>query len=294
MLTDTVASLHKKTDEMIRTFFILNIAIIVSLARGAAEDVPPGGKPNGPDAVDIVTSDELSKVVSQLEDPSTERAALRKLIKFSGVFLYEGSVSYVTGDRNNDELRRSAARAIGSHRTLDSVRRALDDNDTGVRFWGVMSFEFTFGNKGPWEPLLPRLEEIASHDQYANIRSEAISKLEYYDEAAAFLTTLRESTSETDPSVLMTLLRFYDLKPELRAHWYARAVECLSGKDEALRLQWMSYIFFNVWNPSTAPMWRIDADPALVATLRQAELEGSPKDKDLAGKIMEAFARRHE
>jgi hypothetical protein len=245
---------------------------------------------------DIVSGNDMTNAVRQLGDPTTQMVALKRLIKFSGIFLYNdgGSIYLATGDPAADELRRTAARAIRSQANLDTVRRALSDGDSGVRFWGVMSFGFIFGQREPWKPLLPRLEEIAAHDEVSNIRREAIRKLWYYDEAATFLTGLQESTAETDPDVLMTLLRFDSQKPEIRAQWHAHAVKFLSGKDEALRLQWLEFIWGNVWNPSTAPMWRIDADPALVESLKQIQRTGSKKETDLATKILNSIGIKND
>ena len=41
----------------------------------------------------------------------------------------------------------------------------------------------------------------------------------------------------------MDLFQFNLQKPELRARWYARAVQILSGKDEALRTLWLKTIW---------------------------------------------------
>jgi hypothetical protein len=275
---------------MNRPISALAIAATLGLHQGIAAEPPSGGALNAGIAEKIRSDEELKSIVLQLGDPTTEMAALRRLIKFSGPFLYEGSVHFVTDDQAADELRRAAARAVGSHGNLDSVRRALDDDDREVRFWGVMSFGFTHGETKPWEPLLPRLEEIASRDADAGIRAQAIEKLWYHEAAAAFLTSLQNSTNETNPDVLMTLLQFGTQQPERRTRWYARAVQILSGKDEALRLEWLTYIWGNAWNPSTAPMWRIEADPALVESLRQIERIGSQKEQELASKALLALA----
>ena len=105
-----------------------------------------------------------------------------------------------------------------------------------------------------------------------------------------FLTSLQNSTNETDPWGLMNLLHFGTQQPERRARWYARAVQILSGKDEALRIEWLTYIWGNAWNPGTAPMWRIEADPGLVDSLRQIERIGSQKEQELASKALLALA----
>jgi len=233
----------------------------------------------------------MTNAVLQLGNSTTQMMALKKLIKFSGMFLYNdgGSIFIATGDPAADELRRAAVRAIRSQANLDTVRHALSDKDPAVRFWGVMSFMTTFGQREPWKPLLPRLEEIAIHDEDASIREQAIEKLWSYEEADAFLTSLQESTTETNPSVLMRLLRFDSENPETRAQWHTHAVKFLSGKDAALRRQWLDYIWMNVWNPSTAPMWRIDTNPTLVKSLQQIQQSGAQKEQELATKILNAL-----
>jgi hypothetical protein len=267
---------------------VVALSLLLSSSGWAAE-LPSGGTLDAGVAEEIRSDAELRSVALQLGDPAREMAALRRLINFSGFSLYEGSVVFGTGDQAADALRRAAARAVRSHGNMDSVRRALDDDDRQVRFWGVMSFGFIQGQTDPWKPLLPRLEEIASRDADAGIRREAIRKLYYYEAATAFLTSLQTSTNEADPEVLMMLLRFDSQKPEPRARWYARAVQILSGKDEALRVQWLSFIWFNAY-PGTAPMWRIEADPVLVDSVRQIARTGSQKEQELASKALHALS----
>lgn len=265
------------------------LCLVVLLCGGLAE---PAKGANGTE--DILSEEELKIAVQQLDNPATEMAALQKLIKSAGFFLYElGSVRIKTDDRAADERRRAAARAARAHENVQSVGRALSSNEREVRFWGVMGFEFIYGRCEPWKPLLPRLEQIAaSRDEDANIRREAIRKLQSYEEAAPFLSKLQESPDETDPSILMTLLNFGSSDPEVRARWYARAVKFLSGNDEALRMLWLQDIWGNVWNPSTAPMWQIDADPALIESLRQIEGTGSKEEKELASRAIMALAKK--
>ena len=249
------------------------------------------------DAQNIMSEEELKSAVLQLSDPTTETAALRRLIKFSGIFLYNGHLGLVTGDRAADGLRQVAVRAVHLHRSVESVRRALSSDDRDVRYWGVMHFqcsrwEGTREKREPWKPLLARLEELASHDEDAGIRGTAILTLRDYEEAAVFLMKLQESPDETHPWVLMELMKFNSEIPELRARWYARAVKFLSGKDEALRMLWLQVICGNVSNPSTALMWRIEADPALVESLRQIARTGSKKEKELASESVKALAMK--
>ena len=248
------------------------------------------------DSQNITSEAELKSVVLWLNYPPTEMVALQRLIKFAGFFLYPSSVSVVTGDEAADELRRAAEVAVNSHRSLESVGRALSSDDRDVRYWGVMSFQSSrWGRAGetrePWKLLLPRLQDLASHDEDADIRSAAILTLQDYEEAEVFLTKLQQSPDETHPFVLMRLLKFNADIPELRARWYAHAVKFLSGKDEALRMLWLQVIGGNVYNPLTAPMWRIEADPALVESLRQIARTGSKKEKELAAMAVKALSQ---
>ncbi len=251
------------------------------------------------DAQTVMSEEELKSAVLQLSDPTTEMAALRRLIKFSDIFLYNGHLRLVTEDQAADERRQAAARAVHSHRSVESVRRALSSVDRDVRYWGVMHFQCSRWvanreEREPWKPLLPRLEELASQDEDPGIRIAAILMLRDYEEAAVFLTKLQESPDETHPSVLMELLEFNSELPELRARWYAGAVKFLTGKDEALRMLWLQVIWGNVSNPSTAPMWKIDAYPALVESLGQIARTGSKKEKEIASETLKALAMKRK
>ena len=61
---------------------------------------------------DLLTKEELKSAILQLSEPTTEMAALRKLITCAGFFLYNGHLMLVTGDEAADEIRREAARAV--------------------------------------------------------------------------------------------------------------------------------------------------------------------------------------
>lgn len=244
-------------------------------------------------AQESLSREELESAVQQLSDPATEMTALRRLIKFSGHSLYNSQLVFVTGDAAADKLRNDAARAVHSHRSLASVTRALESADRDVRYWGIVHFQSSRWDDprkdGPWRPLLPRLQELAAHDKDEGIRGTAIERLQGYKEADVFLTKLQESPDETHPWVLMRLLKFNSEQPELRARWYARAVKFLSAKDDALRLLWLGTICGNVSNPSTAPMWKIEAEPALVEALRQIVRNGSMQEQELARESVTAL-----
>jgi len=162
----------------------------------------------------ITTEQELSDEMARLHDPDKEISALECLIKFSGIFLYETSVAYVTDDQKMDDLRRDARKALRDRRDPDIVGLALKHEDRDVRFWAVMSFEFIHGRTDPWEHLVPDLKRVAVEDTDSTIRSQTISRLRYYD--MDFIRALRARTKDSSPWVLMRLFSFDSDKPERR------------------------------------------------------------------------------
>ena len=266
------------------------LLLVVSLFGGWFME-PAIGAGNG--GVEVTMSaEELAGTVRQLGEPATEMAALRRLIKFADMFLYNGHLGLVANDPADDELRRKATRAVHEHRSVESVGRALASEDRDIRYWAVMGFEFAHERRGPWLTLLPRLQAIAaSRQEDAGMRSKAIEKLQYYEQAAAFLRGLQDAPGETNPWVLMVLLRFNSQTPEWRARWYARAVENLAHKDAEVRKLWLQVIWGNVANPSTAPMWRVQADPKLVESLEQIARAGSDPEKEAAEGALSAFKK---
>ena len=239
----------------------------------------------------ITSEKELQSAVLQLDAPASEMPALRRLIKVAGFTLYEGSMFYYSGDEAADQLRREATRAVRAHRNVESVRRALDVDDRAIRNWGVMNFEIDCEKRESWKGLLPRLEAIASNDADAGIRREAILRLRFFEEGKAFLKALQEVSKEADPSVLMALLEFDSQAPAARWKWYARAKQFLLDNDETIRSRWLSDIYFSAWNPSTAPMWRVEADPGLIETLCQVERTGSQTEQELASRTLQALGK---
>ena len=243
-------------------------------------------------ATNSITSEmDLSNVIARLNKPDTACDARRSLIKFSGLNLYEGSWFLCTKDSKMDNLRREAAKALRSHRNIETVQQALDDEDRDVRFWGVMVFETACGRTASWEPLVPRLMKLAGEDSDAGIRGEAFRRLRSYERGRTFIHALQESTKESEPFVLMMLFEFDSLQPDARAKYYTRAIEFLSGTNETLRSHWLCYVYSNVSNPSTAPMWRIEAAPGLISKLKEIRRTGLPTDAETAGKALDALLR---
>lgn len=237
----------------------------------------------------ISSERELKEEVARLQDPDTQISALEHLIKFSGIFLYETSVVWISDDRIMDNLRRSARKALHNRSDPEIVEMALNHEDREVRFWGVMNFETIHGRMDSWKPFLPLLKKIALEDGDSNIRAEAIRRLKSYD--MDFIRDLRSKTTEGSPWVLMNLLGFGSGKPELRAKFYERSVQHLSHEDAAVRNEWLVYLQMNAWNPSTAEMWRIESDPGLIAKLKEIEAFGSPNERELATKTINTLSK---
>ena len=238
----------------------------------------------------ITTDENLNDEIVRLHDPDKEISALERLIKFSGIFLYETSVAYVTDNREMDNLRRKARKALQDRRDPEIVGLALKHEDRDVRFWGVMSFEIIHGRRDPWKRLVPQLKTVAVEDADSNIRSEAIRRLRYYD--TDFIRDLRTRTTESSPWVLMNLFSFDSGKPELRMEFYHQAVIYLSHDDPNVRKRWLTYLHNNASLNSTAEMWRIESDPRLIAELKEIEASGSPKERELATKTINALSKR--
>ena len=230
--------------------------------------------------------------MARLHDPDKEISALECLIKFSGIFLYETSVAYVTDDQKMDDLRRDARKALRDRRDPDIVGLALKHEDRDVRFWAVMSFEFIHGRTDPWEHLVPDLKRVAVEDTDSTIRSQTISRLRYYD--MDFIRALRARTKDSSPWVLMRLFSFDSGKPERRREFFDRAVIHLSHKDPSVRKEWLVFLQMNAWNARTAEMWRIESDPRLIAKLKEIEIFGSPNEQELATKTMNALSKRKQ
>ena len=217
------------------------IAMLGAAVSAAAEREP-----------DIMSEAELAAVVLKLKDPATRIGALRRLIRFSAMHLWEGSVRICSNDRKMDDLRRAGARAVWGHRNPETVEIALKDDDRAFRHWGVLSFETTHGRRENWTHLLPLLEKIAAQDD-ASLRFQAVFKLQCYPEARDFLKGRREGDTEKSPLVWLRL-DFQSHVPESHAKFCRRTVHFLSSEDRTVRLEWLNFI---AYNPRMAPMFQI-------------------------------------
>ena len=263
-----------------RAIGCLTVFLVLGLPISAAAPEP---------GTDIASDEELNLVVRQLQDPATEMAALSRLIAFSNRSMHMGSMFLTSGDTATDQRCKKARRAIWETRTPERIRRALDSGDRTVRFWAAHLFDGNRKECGPWETFAPRLREMAQNDPDAGIRAAAIAALLYDEASRGVVESLRTSGKESDPWVLMRLFQFDDTRGEGRSQWYAQAVKFLSSADEATRLLWLQVISGNTCNPSTADMWRVQADPSLLEALRKVEKAGSNQEKECARNSIKAL-----
>jgi hypothetical protein len=262
-----------------RPFIVRLIALVFAVLCGFAQTEVKKSK-------EIQSANELTQVISQLDDPATKMPALKKLVRFASNNLYETSMIHASNDPAQDELRRTAGRAVRAHKDMETIGAALQDEDRSLRLWGVMGFEILYGKRAAWLPLLPRLMDVAAKDADAGIRFEAIRKLQYYDEARENLARLWGAKQEKNFNVVMMLSGFGSGS---REKFYARAVELLSDPDEAVRSHWLIYTYLNASNSATAPMWRIEPNPDLIKKLEDIQMNGLPKEQELAAKALNAL-----
>jgi hypothetical protein len=144
-----------------------------------------------------------------------------------------------------------------------------------------MSCVTTYGQQDPWLPLIPLLLQVADHDPDVSVRAAAVDHLLSYGQKNALEAI---TVKETDPFVLMKLLGFSYAKT--REFWYQRAVTALASTDATTRIAWLQFIYGNVWNPSTADMWRITPEPTLLTTLETIANGTAPDEAAIASKTL--------
>lgn len=199
----------------------------------------------------LFTRSQLQAAIEQTKNENTRLAGLYQLIRMAGSHLYmDGGSAVLTGpDPVLDQLQREAAKATWACRDLTTVDKALDSPHTRVRLWAVWSIPSLTKDMEPWLPLFPKLVKLLS-DPDAGIREATIRKLIWYpggDHAIA-----HHIPDETEPEILM----FYagsGTSPRL----YGYLVRILSSTDDEVRKRALIFIWFNLWNPSTAPMWKL-------------------------------------
>jgi hypothetical protein len=171
----------------------------------------------------------------------------------AGPRLYEGSI--VMGDPNPEmfKLRGEAALAVASCRDVATISEALDSRIPSLRTWAVLNFERRPELQGPWLPLLPKLVRLLS-DPDAGMRQMAVDALWFYPEGRHAIS--EREPLETDPYILLRIARSGSSPAFKRS-----LLRLLSSPDAEVRGSALSFIYFNLSNRATAPMWRLGFDP---------------------------------
>lgn len=183
-----------------------------------------------------------------------------------------------------DQLQKEAAKAAWACRDLATVDKALDSPHRRVRLWAVWSIPSLMNEDiKPWLPLFPKLLKLLS-DPDARIREAAIRRLSRYpggDRAIA-----NHIPVETDPEVLMVFAGS-GTSPRL----YGYLVRVLSSTDDKVREKALIFIWFNLWNPSTAPMWKLGFNQEMYDQVQILAHSPSQAERKIALKALTELER---
>jgi hypothetical protein len=202
-----------------------------------------------------LSEQELERAARGLEVADTRMNALETLIRFAGPKLYEGSVTFCSGDPHADELRKRAAGVVHSCNDIETVSQALDHSSRTLRGWGTMAFRtFSYGEERDprWVALLPKLMRFAEAPDDPGLRGYAVMRLKSYPEARDFLH--RRIEIETSPMVLMRLARCIPTPVGKNRYSDLICRRLLCHGDENVRIGGLGLI---AGNQRRAEMWRV-------------------------------------
>jgi len=222
------------------------------------------------------TRAQLVIAIQQTKSGATRLEGLHQLIRMAGPRLYEGSMVMGDPDPEIFKLRGEAARAAADCRDVATVSDALDSPIPSVRTWALLNFETRAQFQGQWQELLPKLIRLL-RDPDPGFRQLAVDKLWFYPQGRRAIA--EREPLETDPDVLLRMARSGSSPA-----FYGSLIRLLSSSDAAVRERTLSFIYFNLSNKATAPMWRVGLDPEvrrhvlkLSASPLQAERESALK-----------------
>ena len=224
------------------------------------------------------TRAQLDAAIAQTKNENTRLEGLHELIRMAGPRLYEGSM--ISGDPDPEvfKLRGEAALAVAACRDVATVGKALDSPIHSVRLWAVLSFETQSEYKDAWQPLVPKLVKMLS-DPDSGFRQCAVDKLWFYPEGRRAIAEY--APLETDPDVILRIARSGS-SPDL----YRFLVRLLTNSDAKVREDALSFIYFNLWNKATAPMWRLGFNQEVYERVRTLSNSPSQKEKERALKAL--------
>ena len=197
-----------------------------------------------------ISIEKINAAEAKLHVSESRMEGLAELISLAGMRMYEGSVFFLSGDKEADELRGQARNATYVCGGFNDVSAALEHSNRDVRLWGIFGFKFGHVERAAWVPLLPKLERIAKGDD-ADLRRHAVERLMYFPEARTFLDERIES--EDFPDVLMALV-YQSHVPKTNERFCGLLLKLLNNNDVRTRNRALVFIGSN---PRSAPMWQI-------------------------------------
>lgn len=246
------------------TLRVLAIIILTASSVRAARQ-----RLDAPNPFPAFTQAQLLAAMEKTRHENTRMDGLRELIHFAGSRLYEGSV--VAGDSSWEltELRGKAARAVWNCADAPTVAKALDDDDSRVRFWGLWNSDLLKNTPSGPDLLLPKLKAML-RDPDPGIRKEVVVRIRPYHEGPQSIAEIEPT--ETDPYVLVAM-----------DGYHKAMVRSLSSRDAEIRSKALGLIWENLWNPAVPQMnkWPYDAEVHKLV-LGIAATPESAEEKDLA------------
>jgi hypothetical protein len=224
------------------------------------------------------TRPQLEAAVQETKNENTRLDGLHELIRMAGPRLYEGSIVGGEPDPDIFKLRGEAALAVETCRDVTTVGKALESPHHSVRLWAVLTFETRSGYTKAWQPLVPKLVKMLS-DPDPGFRQSAVDKLWFYPEGRRAIA--EHTPLETNPDVLLRIARSGS-SPD----FYRSLVRLLSSSDATVRQDALSFIYFNLWNKATAPMWRIGFNQEVYERVQVLSHSPSQRERESAQKAL--------
>lgn len=125
---------------------------------------------------------------------------------------------------------------------------------------------------------MPELVKMLSGPD-PGVREAVVDKLWFCVEGRR---AIPERTSlETNPNVLLRIARSGS-SPDL----YPSLVRLLSSSNAIVRRDALSFIYSNLWNKGTAPMWRLGFNEEVYERVRMLSNSPSPQERESALKAL--------
>jgi hypothetical protein len=220
------------------------------------------------------TRAQMEIAVQQTKSGAMRLLGLHQLIRMAGPRLYEGSIIMGDPDAEMFKLRGEAARAARACRDIATVSDALDSPIPSLRTWALLNFETRIQFQSRWRELLPKLIRLLG-DPDAGFRQLAVDKLWFYPEGRRAIA--QREPLETDPYVLLRMARSGSTPV-----FYGSLHRLLSSSDAAVRERALSFIYFNLSNKATAPMWRLGFDPEVRRQVQKLSASSLPPERESA------------